>query len=200
MIHIAAMEELRGPLADLGRLWAASTHRPRVAPDILDEWDDLLACWLRSELPLVLRDGSRRGQVVKHTSGRDLIFGDNSPANWAFALALKGEIPDLTKVTLANIGERIPLSFVAQGDAAKRNLNKAGWKVCHIEPVSDRQRIRFETSDLDRAEAAFLRFLSPRNIFLIPKQISGAGELPEVIQAIAEFEKQRPVQAVVAGS
>lgn len=188
-MHKAAMEELRAPLADLGRRWAASSHRPRVTSEALAAWDAVLQRWLASDLPLILRDGGRRGEIVQHVGGRDLVFGDNSPANWSFALALKGEVPDLSTFSRENIGQRVPLSFVAQGEAAKRNLNKAGWKVCHIEPVSDRQRIRFEVSTMERVEAAFWRFLSPRNIFLIPKQISGAGELPEVVNAIADFER-----------
>jgi hypothetical protein len=188
-MQTAAMEELRAPLADLGRRWAASPHRPRVSDEVLAAWDEVLQRWLASDLPLILRDGRRRGEVVQHLTGRELVFGDNSPANWSFALALKGDVPDLTTFSRENIHQRVPLSFVAQGEAAKRNLNKAGWKVCHISSVSDRQRIKFEVSPIERVEMAFRRFLSPRNIFLVPKQISGAGELPEVISAIVEFER-----------
>lgn len=186
--HAAALDELREPLAELGRRWAASSHRPRPAEAVLRGWDALLEGWVASELPLVLRDQGRRGQTVLHERGRPLLFGDNSPANWAFGLALRGEVPTIEALRARPLGEIVPLSFLSRGEAAKRNLNKAGWKVCHIDPVSDRRRVKFETSELVRVESAFRRFLSPRNIFLIPKEISGAGELPEVVRAIAAFD------------
>src|SRR5213075_2708164 len=97
-----------------------------------------------------------------HETGRALVFGDNSPANWSFGLALRGELPDLSTLRAETLSEHIPLSFLSKGDAAKRNLNKAGWKVCHIAPVSDRRRGRAEQVPIERLEAAFLRFLSPR--------------------------------------
>jgi len=188
--HASALDELREPLAELGRRWAASPHRPRPAEDVLQRWDALIEAWVASDLPLILRDQARRGQIVPHSTGRKLLFGDNSPANWAFALALQGESPDLAALRARPLDEIVPLSFLSRGEAAKRNLNRVGWKVCHIEPVSDRRRVRFEASELRRVEDAFRRFLSPRNIFLIPKEISGAGELPEVVSAIAAFNAQ----------
>lgn len=189
MIQLEAMNELREPLADLGERWAASRHRPRPQPDILVAWDKLLSDWVQSDLPLVLRDQARRGETLAHISGRLLIFGDNSPANWSFGLALRGIVPSIEDIVAVGVAEIVPLSFLAKGEAAKRNLNRAGWKVCHINPVSDRKRTKPENSELDRLAAGFVRFLSPRNIFLIPKQISGAGELPEVIEAVAAYER-----------
>lgn len=184
-----AMSDLHAPLEELGRRWAASPHRPRVRPETLRAWDTALDEWVASGLPLVLREGRRRSEMVAHYSGRQLIFGDNTPANWAFELALRDQVPDLSVLTIDNFGQRVPLSFVAQGESGKRNLNKAGWKVCHIEPVSDRVRVPFEAAPMERVEAAFRRFIHPRNIFLIPKEIAGAGEVPEVISAIVRFEK-----------
>ena len=43
--------------------------------------------------------------------------------------------------------------------------------------------------DPSAGEAAFRRLLSTGNMFLIPKAISGAGELPELIEAVAAFER-----------
>jgi hypothetical protein len=182
-------EELAQPLADLGQRWAASPYRPRPSLETLEKWDRLLDAWMASALPILLRDSRNRGARIDCTSGRSVVFGDNSPANWVFALALAGEVPDVASWSGETIDEHVPLTFVTKGPAGKRDLNKFGWKVCHIEPVSDRGRYDVATAPTERLEAEFRRFLSPRNIFLIPKSISGAGELPEVVAAVAEFER-----------
>ena len=186
--HPAAFDELAEPLRELGRRWAASPYRPRPSSEALARWDEFLDTWMMSRLPLLLRDGRRRGETVDCTSGRSVIFGDNSPANWVFALALAGETPDLSLWTGETIGAHVPLTFVTKGAAGKRDLNKFGWKVCHINPVSDRGRYDIATAPTHLLEGEFRRFLSPRNIFLIPKSISGAGELPEVVEAVRAFE------------
>lgn len=189
--HITALDELREPLAELGRRWAASSHRPRPSSEALELWDRFLAAWLSSDLPLVLRDSRRRGERLVCASGRAIIFADNTPANWVFHLALEGVIPDLALWSEETLPAHVPLTFLTKGTNARRDLNKAGWKVCHIDPVSDRKRYKIENVGLDVLQAEFMRFLSPRNIFLVPKSISGAGELPEVVNAIAEFDRQQ---------
>lgn len=198
MPHIKARDSLSAPLAALGALWASSPLRPRVTEDTLQAWDTLLQAWLASDLPLILRDGRRRGEWLETHGGRRVVFGDNTPANWAFGLALAGETPGLEAVAAAGVQSFVPLTFLTKGSAAKRDLNKAGWKVCHIDPVSDRKRYAVETAAPQLLHAEFLRFLSPRNIFLVPKSISGAGEIPEVISAIAAFEKTSAETCAVA--
>jgi hypothetical protein len=188
--HVNAMDELREPLAELGRRWAASPHRPRPSEDSLKRWDELLASWLSSDLPLILRDSRRRGERLVCASGRGIIFADNTPANWIFHLALEGVVPDITSWRSETLASHVPLTFLTKGANARRDLNKAGWKVCHIAAVSDRKRYKIESAPFETLEAEFMRFLSPRNIFLIPKTISGAGELLEVVSAIAEFERK----------
>ena len=118
-----------------------------------------------------------------------VIFGDNTPANWALGLALAEGIPKIDKWTPETTGQHVPLSFVNRS-GFKRDLNVAGWKVCHIESVSDRVRYKVEETREVDLRPKFIRFMSPRNMFLVPKVISGAGELPEMIQAIIEFERR----------
>jgi len=183
------MADLHEPLAELGRRWSVSVHRPKPSPQALQIWDVFLKSWLASDLPLVLRDSRRRGTQTKSATGRDIFFADNSPANWMFGLALLGQVPDLAAWSRDTLPACIPLTFVTKGAAGKRDLNKLGWKVCHIEPVSDRKRYAVEEVAVATLEAEFMRFLSPRNVFLIPKVISGAGELPEVIAAIAAVDR-----------
>lgn len=189
MIHPEAMADLHEPLAELGRRWAVSVHRLKPTPQALQDWDGFLKSWLASDLPLVLRDSRRRGTQTKSVTGRDILFADNTPANWMFGLALLGQVPDLAAWTGETMPACIPLTFLTKGAAAKRDLNKQGWKVCHIDPVSDRKRYAVEEVDIAALEGEFMRFLSPRNVFLIPKAISGAGELPEVIAAIAAADR-----------
>ena len=185
-----ARENLAGQLGDLGRQWAKSPDRPRPEQSVLRRWEHVLDDWIADpSLPLVIRESRRRGERATCSNGREVVFSDNSPANWSFGLALAGEVPDIRSWTSSSLLDSVPLTFLTKGPAAKRDLNKSGWKICHIEPVSDRKRIRIEASPIDRLEAAFRRLLSPGNMFLIPKAISGAGELPELVEAVAVFER-----------
>jgi len=186
-----ALKELEEPLAELGRRWAKSPHRPRVQASVLKEWDDALNLWLHSELPLILRDSRQRGKEAFCSNGRKVIFADNTPANWVLELALEGKCPDIAAWTADNMIAQIPLTILTKGEIGKRKLNKAGWKICHIKSVSDGKRFKVATAPHDAIETKFLKFLSPRNMFLIPKRISGAGELPEVIKTVKAYEDSR---------
>ena len=185
-----ARDNLAGPLGDLGRHWAKSPDRPRPEQSVLRRWEHVLDDWIADpSLPLVIRGSGRRGERATCSNGREVVFSDNSPANWSFGLALAGQVPDIRSWTSSSLPDRVPLTFLTKGPAGKRDLNKSGWKICHIEPVSDRKRIRIEDSPIDRLEAAFRRLLSLGNMFLVPKAILGAGELPELIETVAAFER-----------
>jgi hypothetical protein len=190
LIDPRIMADLHEPLAELGRRWACSPHRLRPSHEALADWDAVLALWLESDLPLILRDSGRREETALSPDGRAILFGDNTPANWSLSMALDGRAPDLSGWTAETVQREVPLSFTNRG-GFKRDLNRAGWKVCHIEPVSDRKRYKAELGDPADLAARFLRFMSPRNMFVVPKAISGAGELPEVIAAVANFERQQ---------
>jgi len=183
-----ALSGLTGLLDELGRLWATSPHRPRPTPLVLQGWDNLLEAWADTDLPLLLRDSRRRGDLTTNAEGRAVLFADNTPANWSFGKALDGLVPDLASWSAATIRDDVPITMLTRG-AFKRDLNRAGWKVCHIDPVSDRTRTRVETIPTAELKVRFKRFMSPRNMFLVPKSHAGMGELPEVILAIREFEQ-----------
>jgi hypothetical protein len=176
------MDDLRPALTDLGRRWAESPHRPRPTPAALAGWDAALATWIAGELPVIVRDARNRGTTILNASGRSILLADNSPANWAFALALLGEAPDPSGWSAETLPQHVQLTFLTKGAAAKRDLNRVGWKICHIDPVSDRRRYSQETAPFELLSAEFLRLMSPRNIFLIPKAIAGAGEIPRSSQ------------------
>ena len=187
-----ALKDLKEPLAELGRRWAKSPYRLRPEPPVSRKWERLLDAWVANpKLPLIIRNSGRRKEHTTCSNGREVIFSDNTPAIWSFELALNGQVPDIQSWSSGNIHGHIPLSFVTKGPLGKQNLYKLGWSVRHIKPVSDRKRIRVEDSPVERLEGMFRRLLSPANIFLIPKEISGAGELPQVIKSVAARDQHK---------
>lgn len=187
---LLAAKELDDVLIELGRRWAESTRRRHPVPEILDAWDGFLDGWLNTDLPLILRDQKRRGKDLICSNGRKIIFSDNSAAHWAFCRALDGTIPDLNLWNSKDVRSYVPVSFIGGGPVARGNLNKEGWKICHIDPVSDRKRYDLQSAPFEIVVNKFRRFMSPRNMFLIPKVISGAGEIPQVVRAIATFNER----------
>lgn len=191
------MNQLYKPLVDFGRLWAESPERPRPKPQTLQRWDELLDQWIEdSNLPLIYRSSGKRDRRAICQNGREVVFSDNSPANWSLSLSLEDEIPDIRSWNVEKIENYVPLTFLSKIPNARRDLNKFGWKVCHIDSVSDRKRISVENSPTDRIEDAFRRLISPRNMFLVPKEISGAGELPQVIDAIRAYNRSVDIETL----
>src|SRR5689334_8940580 len=87
--------ELSEAFTAAARAWFANRLRPRISTAIADHWDSLITRWIADqELPLFLRKSESnyaRGQLVSHRDGRGLVFVDNSPAQWLFAVAAAGE-------------------------------------------------------------------------------------------------------------
>ncbi|MFN8701627.1 MAG: hypothetical protein ACK5X0_05840 [Rhodospirillales bacterium] len=183
-ISSETMHFLREPLVEFGRRWATSTDRPRPDEAILAGWDTLLSKWSDdSGIPLFLRKSTLRGTSEKCANGREVRFADNSPASWSFALALDGLVPEIEDLR-KNYLTKIPISILERSRYRLRDLNCEGWKVCHIDAVSCPKAKKIGTFPLEKIVGGFKRFLSPRNMFLIPKSFSGAGELKEVIDEI----------------
>jgi hypothetical protein len=186
--------DLRGLLADLGLQLATSRHRPRPSPESLKRWDKLLdEWWENSDLPLLLR-GRNVGESTRSANGRKILFADNTPAWWSFGLALDGDAPDVSHWTADDVCAKVPLRMIEVASFRRagrfpRDLNNERWKVCHIKRVSDgSRRALVETLDDATLRDRFRRFISPRNMFLVPKSHAGLGELPEVIAAVREHE------------
>jgi hypothetical protein len=186
---IDTLEELKPLLTELGLLWAKSEKRPRPTQSTLRAWDEQLEAWIKStNLPLLWRKDKRKGETINCSNGRYITFSDNSPATWAYGLALRGEVPSITSWTTDDI-LKIPVKFIKMKD----DLNRRGWKICHIKPVSDRKKRVIEQALIDDIEDGFRRFMSPRNIFVVPKSRAGLGEIQEVIDAVEEFERNASV-------
>lgn len=180
----------------LAAAWAESKLRPRPAPEVVKHWDELLRAWSAdSVLPLFVRKPSLgRGCVIQHATGRPIVPVDNSPAVWAFACALRGENPTLQEIAAAIESDRVPVALVlkaaekAQANLRRtlqveHNLNTAGWKLAHVQPVGLRLTGAAAGIELSHLQSHHKLLMCPSNMFLVPGNWAGLGELPEVQDA-----------------
>ena len=66
------------------------------------------------------------------------------------------------------------------GKDALSNAN-AKWKLCHIEPVGLNNRKNIVDLDINEIVKYFMRYANPMNMFILPKEIGGLGEIQEFI-------------------
>jgi hypothetical protein len=177
------------PMRQLAAAWATSPLRPRVALSVKRHWADLVNQWADDPtIPLFVRKASAgRGRTLTHVSGRCLIPGDNSPAVWAFTNALQGQCPTIKQVREALSARKIPVEFTRLGGYGE--LNKAGWKLAHMQPVGLKVRRPLEELPLTTLRKHFDNFLSPANMFVVPKAWPCLGEMPAVIEAIENEDR-----------
>ena len=93
---------LQNKILSLAASWACSSQRPRVLPAVLDAWDELIEAWLQDfETPVYYRRSrDSRGERISLQGGRPGVAVDNSAAQWAYALALKGICPTLEEISV----------------------------------------------------------------------------------------------------
>lgn len=193
-------DELHEPLRQLAEAWANSSSRPSPTAEIEDRWSAFLNSWIADEsLPLFIRKAAfGRGKVIVHESGRKLIPADNSPAQWAFSLALLGQCPSMDELQQLVKADRIPVAMILKAIEREHatyryplskaeNLNRVGWKLAHIDSIGLKQRGELETFEISKLETHFVRFMNPENMFLVPKAWAGLGEMPEMIAAIRTY-------------
>lgn len=190
------LPDLDAPLRLFATAWAKSPLRPIPSAASAARWDAFARKWADDPSPplLVRRARGNRGTLVRHDSGRGLVPVDNSPATWAFASSLLGSPPpdDLLHALRSGL---IPVAMVlAQTERASasfqgclrssHNLNQAGWKVAHLDPVALPYARSLQSLPIDLLRSHHVRLLSPTNMFLIPKLLGGLAELPVVIDAV----------------
>jgi hypothetical protein len=197
-----APAELPTELAELVRRiatgWANCPDRPRPQPDVLAQWDQLIDAWCAYDsLPLFVRKTNKnRGHAVPHPSGRIIVPCDNSPAHWAFAKAVLGEMPSLEEIHGQFIEDNIPVAMIfgkeeREGARYKCSLsqvvnpNAAGWKVAHIAAIGLAGRTPIVQLDEKRLREHFRRLMVPRNMFVVPMAYAGLAELREMCDAMA---------------
>jgi len=193
--------ELMEIVRRIARKWANHPNRPRPRPEVIARWDQLIAKWCGDRsLPLFVRKSKdNKGQALPHSSGRTIVPSDNSPAHWAFALALLGKVPGLKGIRSALDEDRIPVALVLKKTERRKaryrctlrevaNPNNAGWKVAHVNAIglADRKPV-LEVSEA-RLEKHFRRFMSPRNMFVVPKAYAGLAELREMCDEISKVQ------------
>jgi hypothetical protein len=141
--------------------------------------------------------------VAMHQTGRKIVRADNSPAQWAFSRALGDRRYTLEAIRLFLERDDIPYAHatrkaeMAQMNfkrtlSASDNVNKHGWKLCHIDDIGLRSRTNPDQLPIERLIDHFSLFLKPSNHFLVPHAWSGLGELPEVIEEIRKVERPQP--------
>jgi hypothetical protein len=200
----AAPQSLPGPMPELVRqlaeAWAQEPLRPRPSPAVLAHWDSLVNDWSQEPtLPLFVRKvANNRGTALTHASGREIVPSDNSPAHWSFALAVLGEMPSLDWVRQQLQSDTIPVAMILKASERATakfkcslgrvvNPNAAGWKVSHIDSIGLAKAGPVEGIPEPRLREHFIRFISPRNIFVIPTRYAGLGELPEFCDEIRKL-------------
>lgn len=187
-----------GKIKELGRAWATAPDRPRIVDTVKRAWDKLLADWIGSDLPLVIRKSSAvRGSELLHRTGRRIIVADNSPAQWAFTRAHRGERYDLAAIRKMLSADQIPFTYIpktAEKSLMKYkcklsiddcvNLPKPGWKLCHVQEIGLSSRTPLEQVELSELHKHCRLLLSPSNHFVVPLEWGGLGEVPEFIEEL----------------
>jgi len=195
-----APSSIRDGLVSAALAWYDDPQRPRVPADMIHTWDGLLEAWVNEpSLPLFVRKArDNRGHALIHTeSGRVIVPTDNSPAHWSMALALCGTCPELDELHALVAADRIPVAMVikaaekiqARYKCTRQSTagpNQKGWKVAHVADVGLGYTDAITEIALNELKAHFIRFLSPRNMFLVPKEYAGVAETPEFIAAFRE--------------
>lgn len=183
-------------LAEIGSLWAESSERPRVSLQMRQAWDELIDQWVASELPLVIRkSGSIRGAILLHETGREVVLADNSPAQWAFMRAYTGHSYSQADIRDMLARDVVPFAYATRSAekaqmkfrctlAGADNVNKCGWKLCHIDDTGLSTRTAVSQLPLETLVRHFRLFMKPSNHFVVPLAWSGLGEVREVIEAI----------------
>jgi hypothetical protein len=202
------LPELAEQIRELGRIWASSNLRRRVVPTIRKHWDSLIDAWADSDLPLAIRkSGGVRGEAITHRSGRKLVLADNSPAQWAFSRAYRQEAYSLSEIRDLLEADRIPFAYATKKAEKSRmtykctlstidNVNKHGWKLCHIDDVGLNTRTQLAELPIETLINHFRLILKPSNHFLVPLEWAGLGELPEVISEIRKYEELDAISTV----
>lgn len=187
--------EIRNKIKELSRLWKSSENRLNVSIDVLNSWDKLISKWAQYEsMPLIIRKGSCRGQEFTHSSGRKVIVSDNTFALWVYRNVINGKTYDGLQTLKEMLdSNEIPMVYaLTKEDKKKAKYTKilgkealsdteAKWELCHIEPVGLNSRKNIEDMDINELIMYFKRYASPMNMFLLPKEIGGLGEIQEFI-------------------
>lgn len=185
---------IRNKIRELGCLWRLSERNLRISKDVLTSWNRLIEEWIEDEtMPLIVRKNSQRGREFIHLSGRKIIVSDNTFAVWIYHNALNGKTFDIPEIKSKLNNNEIPMVYALSVEEKKfakytKTLgisslsdSETKWKLCHIEPVGLKTRKSLDSLDINDIVESFKRFANPMNMFILPKEIGGLGEVQEFI-------------------
>lgn len=202
MAHMDLIDvDIREKITEIGRFWRKSGNNRRISEDVLKLWDRLITEWADAEdMPLVIRKGSLRGRSFMN-SGREIIISDNTFAIWVYSKALRmSETQNPKNISLDDIREMLrkdEIPFVYALSKEDRNNKEVKyrkalgrdalsdaefkWKLCHIDPVGLNCRKPIAEMDIESLIDHFIKYANPKNMFILPKEIGGLGEVKEFI-------------------
>lgn len=188
--------EIKEKISEIGELWRDSACNPRncIEDSVLEEWDKVINEWVEDgDIPLIVRKGNLRGQTFMHESGRKVIVSDNTVAQWVYYHVLNNKTFSLSKIKEMLNNNEIPLVYIKSRKDVPSNIRSIGkyalskgkseWKLCHIEPVGLNTRDEIEKIDLEELKSQFRKYINPRNMFVLPKELGGIGEVRSFIDA-----------------
>lgn len=192
-----APDEVRTGLEELAITVNRSPNCLRfVEESVRARWKKLLDEWeVTQDIPLLVRKGAgRRGSVIVHESGRELVLCDNSPAQWGCWLAVAGMTLSIAQVRESFERDAIPVAMAFGREERRQaryqcalgeySVNRHGWKLCHVEPVGMNSRRPLERIPITKVQAAFRNLMDPANYFLLAKPLGGLGEVKAFQQSV----------------
>ena len=185
--------EIREKIREIGKLWYNSPNKKKVSKEVADYWENLIKEWIKDkELPLVVRKKSNdlKGEEVKHSSGRKIIFADNSFAIWVLCNVINNKKYSLEEIKKLLNADEIPFMFIAAKKfTLKAKYKKAlganeisGWTLCHKDGIGFNNKLKIADIGIKEIEEHFYKYANPNNMFVLPKEIGFLGELKEFIE------------------
>lgn len=188
-------EDSRLALRRLATIWRDSPTRPSIGGAEALRWHSVVEQWVRDRtMPLLIqRPRGSRGRPIRHTGGRMLVPVDHSPAMYLLSLALLGRRPSLEELRQALEDGRMPVALRLTPEEERwaryqgtidtmdaPNLFDLGYSLCHVTQVGLRRGPLLERTEVELVAHSLL-LMSPVNTFVVPKEYSGLGHLPEFI-------------------
>ena len=186
-------EDIRSKIRDIGALWRSSPNNPSIDQEVVNHWEKLIDDWIEdSNMPLIVRkETNKRGQAFIHsTTGREIIIADNSVALWIYGHVLKGKVFILSQIRDMLQKNELPVVFMATKEIRKNakytkslGVNPlSNWKLCHIESIGLNTNTRIIDLDIEVIKKHFRKYVSPKNMFVLPKEIGYLGEIESFIE------------------
>lgn len=185
-------DDIRSKIREIGTLWHSSKYNPSIDPDVIDKWEKLIDDWIEDfDMPLIVRkETDKRGQAFIHRTGREIIIADNTVALWIYGHVLKGEVFTLNQIRDLLMRNELPVVFMATKEIKEKakyskSLGKnplSHWKLCHIESVGFNTNTPIVDIEIADIKEHFRKYVSPKNMFVLPKEIGDLGEIAAFIE------------------